>query len=332
MTAVMQALHITSHGPPVSLRATDVPEPARAPDQVRIAVEAAGINPSDVLSLEGRFPHAVLPRILGRDFAGRVVEGPGELVGAAVWGTGGDLGITRDGTHAEQLVLPAAAVSRRPSNLTPEQAASAGVPFTTAWTCLVDAAHVQAGETVVVSGAVGAVGWAAVELASALGARVVALVKDAAQAARVDPARVAGVARSDLANLAAVVREVTGGAGAQVALNGVGSPIFPALLESLGPGGRLCVYSAAAGPEVTLNLFDFYRRRLALLGINTAILTAADSARMLDQLRPLFEGGRVRPHPTIDSHPLSDAARAYALVAGRSASKVVLVPRPASGR
>ncbi|RPH73148.1 MAG: zinc-binding alcohol dehydrogenase family protein [Myxococcaceae bacterium] len=332
MTAVMQALHITSHGPPVSLRATDVPEPARAPDQVRIAVEAAGINPSDVLSLEGRFPHAVLPRILGRDFAGRVVEGPAELVGAAVWGTGGDLGITRDGTHAEQLVLPAAAVSRRPSNLTPEQAASAGVPFTTAWTCLVDAAHVQAGETVVVSGAVGAVGWAAVELASALGARVIALVKDATQAARVDPARVAGVARSDLANLPAVVREATGGAGAQVALSGVGSPIFAALLESLGPGGRLCVYSAAAGPEVTLNLFDFYRRRLALLGINTAIFTVADSARILDQLRPLFDGGRVRPHPSIDSHPLSEAARAYALVAGGSASKVVLVPRPASGR
>jgi NADPH:quinone reductase len=325
----MQALRITSHCPPVALRATDVPAPPRGPDEVRIQIEAAGVNPSDVLSLEGRFPSAVLPRILGRDFSGRVVEGPAELVGAAVWGTGGDLGITRNGAHAEQLVLPATAVSRRPSNLTPEQAASAGVPFTTAWTCLVTAARVQAGETVVVSGAAGGVGWAAVEIASALGARVVALVKDAAEEPRIDRARIAGVARSDLGNLSSVVREVTGGAGAQVALNGVGSPIFAALLESLGPAGRLCVYSAAAGREVTLNLFDFYRRRLSVLGINTAILTVADTARILDQLRPLFESGQLRPHPSIASHPLADAARAYAAVAGGSPSKVVLVPRPA---
>ncbi|HZJ52868.1 MAG TPA: zinc-binding dehydrogenase, partial [Myxococcaceae bacterium] len=78
--------------------------------------------------------------------------------------------------------------------------------------------------------------------------------------------------------------------------------------------------------------FDFYRRRLALLGINTAILTATDGARILDQLRPLFESGRVRPHPSIESYPLPDAARAYAAVAAGSASKVVLVPRPAAGR
>jgi NADPH:quinone reductase-like Zn-dependent oxidoreductase len=89
------------------------------------------------------------------------------------------------------------------------------------------------------------------------------------------------------------------------------------------------VYSAAAGREVTLNLFDFYRRRLSVLGINTAILTVADTARILDQLRPLFESGRIRPHPAIASHPLTDAARAYAAVAGGSPSKVVLVPRPA---
>lgn len=327
----MKALRITSHCPPVALRATDVPEPPRGPEEVRVQIEAAGVNPSDVLSLEGRFPSAVLPRTLGRDFAGRVVEGPPELVGAAIWGTGGDLGITRNGAHAEQLVLPAAAVSRRPSNLTPEQAGSAGLPFTTAWTCLVDAARVQAGETVVVSGAAGAVGWAAVELASALGARVVALVKNGDEAARVDRARVEGVARSDLANLPAVVREVTGGAGAQVALNGVGSPIFSALMESLGPGGRQCAYSAAAGREVTVNLFDFYRRRLSLLGINTAVFTVAEMARILDQLRPLFESGRVRPHPSIQSYPLADASRAYAAVSGGSPSKVVLVPRPAGG-
>ena len=222
----MKALHITAHGPAGTLKPLEVPRPPLGADQVRVRIEAAAVNPSDVLSAEGRFPHAVLPRVLGRDFAGRVVEGPPALAGASVWGSGGDLGITRDGAHAEELVLPVTGVSRRPSNLSPEQAAAAGVPFTTAWTCLVDAARLTSGETVVVSGAAGAVGWAAVQLASALGARVVALVKDANEASRLDRTRVAGVARLDLGDLLPVVHEATGGTGAQVALNGVGAPVF----------------------------------------------------------------------------------------------------------
>ena len=322
----MKALHITAHGPPGTLKPLEVPRSPLGADQVRVRIEAAAVNPSDVLSAEGRFPHAVLPRVLGRDFAGRVVEGLPALAGAPVWGTGGDLGITRDGAHAEELVLPASGVSLRPSNLSPEQAAAAGVPFTTAWTCLVDAG-LTSGETVVVSGAAGAVGWAAVELASALGARVVALVKDAREASRLDRSRVAGLARSDLGDLLPVVHEATGGKGAQLALNGVGAPAFRPLLESLGPGGRLCVYSAAAGREAPLDLFDLYRRRLRILGINTAVLTVEDGARILDQLRPLFESGRLRPHPLLESHPLEDAARAYEQVARGSPSKVVLVPR-----
>ena len=327
MTGVMKALHITTHGPPGALKPVDVPQPSLPAGHVRVRVEAAAINPSDVVSAEGRFPHAVLPRILGRDFAGRVVEGPRELVGAEVWGTGGDLGITRDGAHAEEIVLPVAGVSRRPSNLTPGQAASAGVPFTTAWSCLVEAAALTSGETVVISGAAGAVGRAAVELAVALGARVIALVKDADEAARVERDRLAAIARSDLSDLVTMVQKVTGGSGAQVALNGVGAPVFRPLLDSLGPGGRLCVYSASAGREVTLDLFDLYRRRLRLLGINTAVLTVEDGARILDQVRPLFESGRLRPHPQLEPLPLEDAARAYEQVARGSASKVVLVPR-----
>ena len=327
MTGVMKAIHITAHGPHSALKPVDVPHRPLPGGHVRVRVEAAAINPSDVLSAEGRFPHAVLPRALGRDFAGRVVEGPKDLVGAEVWGTGGDLGITRDGAHAEEIILPVAGVSRRPSNLTPEQAASAGVPFTTAWSSLVEAAALTSGETVVVSGAAGAVGRAAVELAVALGARVIALVKDADEAARVDRDRLAAIARSDLSDLVSVVQKVTGGSGANVALNGVGAPVFRPLLVSLGQAGRLCVYSASAGREVTLDLFDLYRRRLRLLGVNTAVLTAEDGARILEQLRPLFESGRVRPHPRLEPLPLEDAARAYEQVARGSASKVVLVPR-----
>jgi NADPH:quinone reductase len=322
----MKALRITAHGPPGTLVPVEVSVPTPGPGQVLVQIEAAAVNPSDIVSVEGRFPQAVLPRVLGRDFAGRVVEGPAKLKGREVWGTGGDLGITRDGTHAEFIVLPADGVSERPKNLSVEQAAAVGVPALAAWGSLVEAANVQPGEWVVVSGAVGAVGWTAVELAAARGARVIALVWNAAEASQLDRVRVAAVARSDIADLQAVVREATGGHGVDVALNGVGAPIFEPLLHSLAHGGRLCIYSAAAGREVKLDLFDLYRRRLQLHGIDSAAVTAAHGAAILDQLRPLYESGQMRPHFSIETFPLDQAARAYQQVAGGSKSKVVLLP------
>jgi NADPH:quinone reductase len=320
----MQALQITRHGPHSELRPTSVVVPPLKPGEVRVAVQAAAVNPSDIVSAEGRFPGAPLPRILGRDFAGRVVEGSPELAGVEVWGTGGDLGISRDGTHAEFLTLPAEAVARRPDNLSAEEGAAAGVPFTTAWLALVAQGHLQAGEWVIVSGAAGAVGWAAVQLAAARGARVIALVRNDEAARRLDLNAVSAVARSERGELGSVVSRATSGRGADVALNGVGGPLFQPLLDALGDGGRLAIYSAAAGREVTLDLFTLYRRRLQLVGINTAGMSAAEGARILTELRPLFESKALRPHPALERYPLSEAAQAYARVAQGPPAKVVL--------
>src|SRR5204862_2366210 len=85
----MQALQIDRHGPVSALTVRDVPRPALRPQEVLIEIHAAALNPSDVASAEGRFDHARLPRILGRDFAGRVCEGPADLLGQEVWGSGG---------------------------------------------------------------------------------------------------------------------------------------------------------------------------------------------------------------------------------------------------
>ncbi len=175
----MKALYIQQHGDISSLKVSDVPVPSIKPGEVLVQVEAAGINPSDLGSVQGRFPHAVLPRIVGRDFAGTVVEGPAELIGKKVWGTGGDLGIDRDGTHAEYLAVPQSAISLRPANLSAEAAATVGVPFITAFSALVTLGEIKKGEWVIVSGAAGAVGQAAVQIAHARGARVIALLKNA---------------------------------------------------------------------------------------------------------------------------------------------------------
>src|SRR5579863_7370845 len=123
----MKALRIERTGSLDAVAVRDVPEPAARGDEVCVRIEAAGVNPSDVGIALGRFPQLVLPRTLGRDFAGTVIDGPADLVGKSVWGTGGgELGLTRDGTHAEMLVVPASAAAVRPAHLSTEGAAVMG--------------------------------------------------------------------------------------------------------------------------------------------------------------------------------------------------------------
>jgi len=320
----MQALYIEQHGPIENLHVSDIPAPSIGAGQVLVEVLAAGVNPSDIVSAEGRFPQAVLPRVLGRDFAGKVVQGPPEILGSDVWGSGGDLGITHNGTHAEFVGLPRDAVALRPTNISVEEAGAAGVPFVTAWIAAVEYGRLQKDECVIVSGAAGAVGLAATEIALALGARVIALVLDEREAQRLDKSRLAGIARSDLSNLVDIVKDVTGGRGADLALNGVGAPIFQIMFDSLAPAGRMTVYSAVAGREVTLDLFALYRNRLQVFGINTAVAHAVECARILTQLKPLFESAQIRPIPVLERYPLSQAAKAYERVRETPPGKIVL--------
>jgi NADPH:quinone reductase len=321
----MKAIYIQHHGPVADLKVTDVPSPSIKSGEVLVKVEASGINPSDLASVLGRFPVAVLPRIVGRDFAGRVVEGPADLIGTEVWGSGGDLGISRDGAHAEFVALPRQAVARRPKNLSAEAAATVGVPFVTAFSALMRLGQLKEDEWVIVSGAAGAVGQAARQLAHAKGAHVVALVRDARDRWVSECDGVRAVAQSDQGDLDKIVREATNGKGADLALNGVGSPIFASLVAALAIGGRQVVYSAAGGREVPVDILNFYRSQLVLLGLDTQKLDATQCAGILNDLVPLFESGALQAPAIGERYPLSEAATAYARVAAGGSGKVVLV-------
>ncbi len=321
----MKALFIHQHGPVANLKPTDLPRPSLQPGEVLVRVHASGINPRDVFSALGRFPDSLLPRTLGRDFAGRVEQGPSDLIGADVWGTGGDLGISRDGAHAEYLALPRQAVSLRPKSLSLEQAASAGVPFITAFSALFSLGRLQQGEWVIISGAAGAVGQAAIQLARARGASVVALVKDATTRWVFDSGQVQAIAQSDKGDLEAVVREATAGKGAQLALNGVGGALFSSLFAALAPSGRQVVYSTAGGREVSLDVLSFYRRQFVLLGLNTLSLGAAQCAAILAEIAPLFDSGALHPPAIGQRYSLADAPQAYAQVESGKGGKAVFI-------
>lgn len=321
----MKALYIERHGAIDDLKISDVPVPLPKAGEVLVRVAAAGINPSDIVSVEGRFPHAVLPRIVGRDFAGTVIEGPEELLGRKIWGTGGDLGIDRDGTHAQYLAIPAKAAAPRPAQLSAQEAATVGVPFITAYSALVTLAKAESGEWVIISGAAGAVGHAAIQLAHANGAHVIALVRDAAEEERLrNFAGVGAIARSDQANLESVVREATDGRGADVALNGVGASILGGMLGALAVGGRVVVYSAVAGREFTVDLLSLYRGQVQLLGLDTQKLDASACAEILNRLAPMFESGTLTPLAVGQRYPLAEAPKAYQQVAAHKGGKIVL--------
>src|SRR5882672_9865564 len=151
----MKALQFSAYGPPAVLSVKEIPKPEARKGEVLIQIKATAINPSDVKNVAGHFK-ASLPRVPGRDFAGVVVAGDAEK-GLEVWGSGAGFGVARDGAHAEFLVLPAEWISRKPPQLSMEQAAASGVPYLTAWSTLVGAGHVQQGETVLIVGVAGAV-------------------------------------------------------------------------------------------------------------------------------------------------------------------------------
>lgn len=321
----MKAIYIDQHGVIDNVKAIEVPTPSIKDGEVLVRIEASGINPSDIESIEGRFPGSVLPRIVGRDFAGRVVDGPQGVLGADAWGTGGDLGITRNGTHAEYVALPESAVARRPKNISVQQAAIAGVPFVTAFSALFHIGGLKSGEWVIVSGAVGAVGHAAIQLAHARGAYVIALVKDETESAASVLGEVEAVARSDRKDLEDIVRKVTGGKGADLALNGVGSSVFQPLLSALAVGGRQVLYSVAAGREITLDLLTFYQHQYTISGLSTLALDATTCAAILSEIGPLFESGVIMPLSIGSEYSLDDAAIAYRHVASGSPGKTVFV-------
>src|SRR5919107_2167346 len=139
----MHAILIENFGEPSELRQTEVPRPDPGEGEILIQVHAAAVNRSDVLNARGSFPFTILPRIPGRDFAGVVVEGPQELLGKEVWGTGGgELGFVRDGTNARSLAVSRTAVAPKSDTVSLENAGACGLAYVTAGSAFIESGDI----------------------------------------------------------------------------------------------------------------------------------------------------------------------------------------------
>jgi NADPH:quinone reductase-like Zn-dependent oxidoreductase len=295
------------------------------PQDVLVEVKAAAVNPSDVKAAIGMMPYAVFPRTPGRDYAGVVVEGPAELVGQEVFGSSGDLGIRRDGTHATHLVVEADAVVPKPDNISLVEAAGIGVPFVTATEGYRRAGMPKPGETVLVMGLNGKVGQAATQIATWRGARVIGVVRKP-EAYEGHASGAVEVIDSSAVDVAQRVRELTGGKGADIVFNTVGDPYFQAAHKSLALMGRQ-ILIAAIDKIVEFNIFEFYRGRHTYVGIDTLALSSVATGDVLKELVPGFASGALKPFPISEAiYSLEDAARAYVAVMSWSRDRVVFEP------
>src|SRR5258708_6190252 len=297
------------------------------PQDVIVEIKAAGVNPSDVKAATGLMPYAVFPRTPGRDFAGIVVDAPSEWLGREVFGSSGDLGIRRDGTHATHLVVEARALVEKPGHISKDEAAGIGVPFVTAIEGFRRAGMPGAKDTVLVMGLNGKVGQAATQLASWRGAKVIGVVRkdEAYEGHASGPVE---VVNESTTGIAARVCDLTEGKGADIVFNTVGDPYFEAANKSLALAGRQ-ILIAAVDKTVPFNILEFYRGRHTYVGIDTLAFSSIATGDVLREALSGFVSGHLKPYPiaTNATYSLTDAKAAYLAVSGSSRDRVILKPQ-----
>ena len=326
----MRALRFHKTGSLDNLIVEDVPIPTPGPDEVLVQVMAAAVNPSDLKNVQGKMHVTTMPRIPGRDFAGLIVKASqGQVVGQPVFGSGGDLGFGRDGSHAEFVAVPASAVMPLPKNLSFAQAAGIGVAYLTAWAALVNAAEIKPGESVLILGTTGAVGSAAARIAHSLGARVIGTAR---KKSNIPPAGFLPVDHwidLESTDLGTGAQQVTDGRGADVVFDLVGGQMFEASLGALAWRGRQIAISSSPEPCVNFNLVDFYHNESRLFGVDSLKLSFQNTGDILRRLTPGFEIGDFPP-PQVETYPLEQGPTVYRdMNESKIKGKPVLVPVPA---
>lgn len=312
-----------------ALEAAELAEPSVGSGEVRIDVRAAGCNFGDLLILRGEYQFRPDPPFSpGSEVCGVVRDvgigvdnvSPGDRVFA----------VMRWGGYASTVVVPAVSVVRIPDSMSFVEGAGFGVAYQTAYLALVDRAHVRAGETLVVHGAAGGVGIAAVEVGAALGARVIGTARGDDKLALARDRGAAAVCDSD-ADWVDFVRETTAGKGADVVYDPIGGETFARSTRALAFEGRLVVVGFASGEIPTMKMNRLLLKNISLVGLNWGAYRDDVPERLLAATRALFalyEQGRIRPLIS-STWPLVEARNALLEIAERrSTGKVVLVVPP----
>lgn len=327
----MRAVVVEAYGPLEETAIRDFPDPVPGPGDVLVEIHATAANYVDLLVIDGRHQSRTAPPFVpGKGPAGVVRAvgagvadlAPGDRVLAMCEPAGG---------FAELIAVPAAQCHRLPPAMPFIDAASMALVYDTAWFSIRERGRYRDGETIMVLGASGGVGLAAVQLGKAIGARVLAAIANPAKADLVEDAgadAVIDLSRADLIDsLRDQVYAANGGEGADIVIDPLGDRIFDAAIRSLGWCGRLVVIGFAAGDIPTVKVNYLLVKNIDVCGLQIADyrrrrpdLTAA----CFDEIFALYEAGKIRPPPTTVL-PIERYAEALAAIRDRAArGRIVL--------
>ena len=316
----MKAVLCKAHGPARDLVLEDVASPTPKKNEILLDVHAASVNFPDTLIIEGKYQfQPPLPFSPGGEAAG-VVSAAGENAGAF---KAGDrvMALTGWGSFAEQVAVPAYNVMPIPEGMDFVTASAFGMTYGTSMHALRQRGQLQPGETLLVLGASGGVGLAAVEIGKAMGARVIAA---ASSAEKLQTAKAAGADELidySQASLKDEIKRLTGGKGVDVIYDPVGGDLFDQAVRGLAWNGRLLVVGFASGriPELPVNLVLL--KGGAVLGVfwgSFAQRQPADNADNFRQLFAWYAEGKLKPLVS-KIYPLAEAGEAIGQLAGRKA-------------
>ncbi|WP_204115244.1 zinc-binding dehydrogenase [Shimia biformata] len=324
----MKAILCEEHGPPELLKLRDIDAPDPGKGAVRIRVDACGVNFPETLIIQNKYQFKPdLPFVPGGEVAGTI-----DAVGEGV--TGFEVGdkvmaMSLTGGFAEQIVVDAISVRKRPDTMPGEIAAGFTMTYGTSMHALKQRAKLQPGETLLVLGAGGGVGLAAVEIGKAMGATVIAA---ASSQDKLDAASRAGadhLINYTSEDLRARLKEITGGKGVDVFYDPVGGDMFETCLRSMAWDGRALVVGFASGeiPKVAINLTLL--KGCAIVGVFWGAFRRqfpSEDAANFDQLFEWFEAGKLAPQIS-KTYALANAGQALIDLAARNVvGKVIVKP------
>jgi len=326
----MKAIAITRHGGPEVLELVEWPDPAPGPAECLVRVAASGVNRPDVLQRKGAYPPPPgASELPGLEVAGEIVDGDAEALAAHGFRLGDQVcALVNGGGYAELCAVPIGQCLPVPQGWTLAQAATLPETCFTVWANVFDRVHLAAGETLLVHGGSSGIGVTAIQIAKALGARVLVTVGSA------DKAAACLALGADVAinyreqDFVAEARAATGGRGVDVILDMVAGDYIGRGVRALAEDGRIAVIAVQGGVKSDIDAGAVLRKRLTITGSTLRPRSAAFKSRLAQSLRekvwPLIDAGCVRP--VIDRElPAAQAAQAHArMESNQHIGKIVL--------
>lgn len=327
----MRAIEIVHPGGPEVLAETTRPDPAPGPAEVLIDVAAAGVNRADLLQRQGNYPPPPgASDIPGLECSGVIVGLGPEVSG---WQVGDRVAALLDGGgYAELAVAPAAQLLPVPDHIDLVDAAGLPEAVCTAWSNLVMVGSLASGEIVLIHGGSGGVGSVAIQLAAALGARVIITAGGAERVAGCVALGAESGIDHRAEDVGARIAEVTSGHGADVVLDVLGAGALTANVRALATGGRLVVIGLQQGRRAEIDLGMLMGKRASVHGTTLRSRPLAEKAAIVADVAahawPLLGPADLRLRPVIHTRiPLAEAGRAHSLLdSGEVFGKVLLVP------